>query len=59
MNKFKYLRVTTNDMLWGKQEISKEYLIGVAQSGDALIDLDDMSYFDKDTNEWKDIPGDS
>lgn len=59
MGKYKFLRVTTNDMMWGKQEVSKEYFMGVVQSGDALINLEDMTYFDKDSNEWKLIDGDS
>lgn len=59
MSKYKYLRVTTNDMLWGKQEISKEYFVSAVQSGDALINLEDMAYFSKDDNEWKPIEGDS
>lgn len=59
MKKYKYLRVTTNDMLWGKQELSKEYFVSVVQSGDALINLEDMTYFSKDDNEWKPIEGDS
>jgi hypothetical protein len=58
MAKFKYLRVTTNDMMWGKQELSKEYFVNAVQSGDAIIDLEDMTYFDKDSNEWKLIDGD-
>ena len=57
--KYKYLRVTTNDMLWGKQELSKDYFVAVVNSGDALINLEDMTYFDKDTNSWKDIEGDT
>lgn len=58
MAKYKYLRVTSNDMLWGKQEISKEYFISVVQSDDALINLEDMTYFSKEDNEWKPIDGD-
>lgn len=46
-------------MMWGKQEITKEYFLGVVNSGDALINLEDMTYFDKDSNGWKPIEGDS
>ena len=56
--KFKYLRVTSNDLIWGKNEITKEYFLSVVQSGDALINLEDMTYFSKDDNEWKPIDGD-
>jgi hypothetical protein len=58
MSKYKFLRVTTNDMIWGKQELSKEYFVSAARSGDALINLEDMTYFSKDDNEWKPIDGD-
>jgi len=56
--KYKYLRVTANDMIWGKQEVSKEYFLGVVRSSDALINLEDMTYFSQDDNEWKPIDGD-
>lgn len=58
MSKLKYLRVTTNDMMWGKNELTKEYFVSAAQSGDALINLEDMTYFDKEDNDWKQIKGD-
>lgn len=58
MSKYKYLRVTNNDMIWGKQELNKEYFVSASMSGDALINLEDMTYFDKDTNSWKPIEGD-
>ena len=58
MSKFKYLRVTTNDMMWGKHELSKEYFVSAVQSGDALLNLEEMTYFDKEDNEWKSIKGD-
>ena len=58
MSKYKYLRVTTANVMWGKQELSKEYFVSAVQSGDALINLEDMTYFNKETNEWKEIKGD-
>ncbi len=58
MSNFKYLRVTDNDFMYGKQEITKEYLIGVVGTGDALINLEDMTYYDKAANLWKEIEGD-
>lgn len=55
---FKYIRVTTGDMIWGKHELSRQYFVSAVQSGDALINLEDMTYFSKDDNEWKPIDGD-
>ena len=58
MSKYKYLRVTDNTLMWAKNELSKEYFVNAVQSGDALINLEDFTYFDKDDNEWKPIKGD-
>lgn len=59
MDKFKYLRVTTNDFMYGKQEITKDYLISVVSYEDALINLEDMTYFDAAKNQWLQIEGDT
>ncbi len=55
--KFKYL-VYSGIGVWGKNEISKEYFIHAVQRGDLIVDLEAMTYFDKDDNEWKPIEGD-
>lgn len=56
--KFKYLKVTTGDMMWGKQEMSKEYFVNAVRSGDAIINLEDMTYFNTEENGWLPIDGD-
>lgn len=58
MSKYKYLRVTTGDMMWGKHEMSKEYFVSAVKSGDAIINLEDMTYFNTEENSWQPIQGD-
>ena len=53
----KYIR-TNASVIWGKNELTKEYLIGVKQTGDILIDIESKKFFDTENNEWKDIPRD-
>ena len=53
----KYIR-TNASVIWGKNEITKEYLIGVKQTGDILIDIENKTYFDNENNQWTDIPKD-
>jgi hypothetical protein len=54
----KYIN-TNATTIWGKDEITKEYLIGVKQRGDTLINVEDGTYFDIEKNEWVSIPGDN
>lgn len=49
---------TNANILWGKNELTKEYLIGVKQRGDMLIDIENKTYFDTENNKWKPIPSD-
>jgi len=42
----------------GQERTTKEYLIGVKQTGDILIDIESKKFFDTENNEWKDIPRD-
>lgn len=53
----KYIR-TNASLIWGKNEITKEYLIGVKQTGDILIDIENQTYFDTENNKWIEIPKD-
>ena len=53
----KYIR-TNASVIWGKNELTKEYLIGVKQTGDILIDIESKKFFDTENYEWKDIPRD-
>lgn len=53
----KYIR-TNASVIWGKNELTKEYLIGVKQTGDILINIEDKTYFDTENNEWKKVPSD-
>lgn len=55
--KYKYL-VFSGLTIWGKNEISKEYFVNAIQRGDTIINLTDMTYFDKDDNAWKELEGD-
>lgn len=56
--KFKYL-VIYHDMIYGKAEINKQYFVNAVTRGDTIIDLENMTQFDKETNSWKPIEGDS
>lgn len=44
--------------VWGKHTLSKEYFVSAANRGDLIIDTEENTYFDKDTNSWKPIEGD-
>lgn len=56
--KFKYLVITSSDMVWGKNELTKEYFVNAVQRGDGIINLEDGTYFDKDSNAWLPVKGD-
>lgn len=58
--KYKYIKVTAGgSMLWGINELSKDRFVASVQAGDVIIDVEAQTYFDKETNTWKDIDGDS
>ena len=52
----KYLKITTQDIIWGKNEITKEELSQL-KCGQliALINLEDMTFFYADENRWERI----
>lgn len=54
---YKYL-IFGGVMVWGKNELSKEYFVGAVQRGDYIVNTEDGTYFDKDDNAWKAIEGD-
>ena len=54
---YKYL-VFSGFTIWGKNEITKEYFVAAVQRGDYIVNTEDGTYFDKDTNSWKAIEGD-
>jgi hypothetical protein len=57
MKIFKYIKVN-GSLLWGENEITKEMLAMVkSHQYDTIINLHDMTYFDPDDNEWKEIDG--
>lgn len=57
MSEYKYLKVN-GDMLWGEQALTKEMLVMVKNGQyDTIINLDDMTQYDADKNEWVDIDG--
>lgn len=53
----KYIR-TDASVICGKNELTKEYLVGVKQTGDILIDIENKTYFDSENNQWVAIPSD-
>ena len=50
----KYIKITGGDILWGKNEITKDDLV----NADTIVDLENLSMFIKDENKWVDIPHD-
>lgn len=57
--KFRYLKITSSDMFWGTNEIKATDLVSVKRGlYEAIIDLKNMTYFDAEANEWKQIDGD-
>lgn len=57
MSKYKYLKVN-GSLLWGENTLTKEMLLMVKNHQyDTIIDLEEMTYYDADSNEWKDIQG--
>ena len=47
----KYIKVSGGDLLWGKESITKEDLA----NSDTVIDLENLTYFNKEENKWEDI----
>lgn len=57
--KFKYIKVTAGgSMLWGVNELTKERFVASVQTGDIIINTEDSTYFDTESNSWKEIDGD-
>lgn len=48
----RYIKITAGDILWGKDEITKDDLA----NSDTVIDLKNLKMFIKDDNKWVDIP---
>lgn len=44
--------------VWGKHAITKDYFVAAAKRGDLIIDTQENTYFDADSNSWKAIEGD-
>lgn len=53
----KYL-VFSGYTVWGKHEISKEYFVNAVQRDDLIVNTEDGTYFDRETNSWKELQGD-
>lgn len=55
--KYKFIKVS-GDMVWGINELTKERFVAAVKFGDTIINLEDMTQFDPEANEWKPIQGD-
>ena len=53
----KYIR-TNGLSVYGKNEINRDYLINVKETGELLINIESGEYFDTDSNTWVNIPSD-
>ena len=59
MKLFKYLKIN-GSLIWGENEITKEMLAMVKNHQyDTIINLHEMTYYDANNNEWKEIDGTS
>lgn len=57
--KYRYLKVTSGDLVWGTNELKKTDLLSVKRGlYEAIIDLQNMTSYDAENNEWKEIDGD-
>lgn len=56
--KFKYLVISGGDIIWGKQEITKDYFVSAIRRGDTIVNLKQNTVFDAENNKWEDIKGD-
>jgi hypothetical protein len=54
--RFRYLIIS--GIVWGKNEITKEYFVNAIHRGDTIIDLQEGKQFDPEKNEWVDVEGD-
>lgn len=55
---YKYLIFSTGGMIWGKHELTKEYFVNAVQRRDLIVNTEADTYFDEETNSWKEISGD-
>lgn len=57
--KYKYIATLSNNVIWGKNEISKEALSMVKDGRyDTLLDIENGKWFNSEENKWEDIKGD-
>lgn len=56
--KFRYLKITTGDMIWGTNDLKVTDLADRKLGHyEAILDLENMTYYDPEINEWKVIEG--
>lgn len=55
---FKYIQISDGGIVWGIHELTKERFVAAVQRGDTIINTEDSTQFDPETNSWKDIQGD-
>lgn len=52
-NKMRYLTITSEDLFYAKEQITKEDLVQVLRGNvDHLLDLENGTYFDPNLNAW-------
>lgn len=56
--KYKILKITGDELIWGKNNLEKQDLVDKATNRiDILLNVEEGTYFDSETNSWKEIPG--
>ena len=57
--KIKYIKVIADgEILWGKENLSKEDLIRARSSGDKIINIEDVTSYNAEENKWEEIKHD-
>lgn len=55
----RFLKITGSDLIWGKNEISRDDLAEAANGKvDMIVDTQEQIYFSPEENKWLPIPHD-
>ena len=56
--KINYIKILGGQLVWGKEELSKEDLIRAKQLDDIIINTNKMTVYNAEENKWEDIKHD-
>lgn len=56
--KYKYLKITSSDLIWGTNALTRGDLIRAKNGAyEVILNLEDMTRYDPEANEWKPVDG--